>query len=122
MARTFLRLGTGFVLFFIAVLSFAEESKPLSTYFPPSEDQGGWRTLLPASGEPSADQKANIRKVAGCNWDKLAEAWSLNAESPGATGLIVIRNGYIVAEWYRGCDATKAFNIYSSSKSYMSTA
>jgi CubicO group peptidase (beta-lactamase class C family) len=122
MARTFKRLGTGLVLVLIAVQSFAAESKPLSTYFPPPEDQGGWRTLLPAAGEPSADQKANIRKVGGCNWDKLAEAWSFNAESPGATGLVVIRNGYIVGEWYRGCDATKAFNIYSSSKSYTSTA
>jgi CubicO group peptidase (beta-lactamase class C family) len=34
----------------------------------------------------------------------------------------VIRRGYIVGEWYRGGDRTKTFNIYSSSKSYTSTA
>jgi CubicO group peptidase (beta-lactamase class C family) len=106
----------------MAAQNIAAERKPLSTYFPPPEDQGGWRTLLPASGEPNANQKADIRNVAGCNWDKLAEAWTFNAASPGATGLVVIRNGFIVGEWYRGCDATKAFNIYSSSKSYTSTA
>ena len=28
--------------------------KGLSTYFPPTEDKGGWRSLLPESGEPDA--------------------------------------------------------------------
>src|SRR6476619_5588183 len=122
MTRTSRWLRAGLVLFLMAAQNIAAERKPLSTYFPPPEDQGGWRTLLPASGEPNANQKADIRNVAGCNWDKLAEAWTFNAASPGATGLVVIRNGFIVGEWYRGCDATKAFNIYSSSKSYTSTA
>jgi CubicO group peptidase (beta-lactamase class C family) len=110
------------LLLLFATSAFAADSKPLSTYFPPSEDQGGWRTLLPESGEPTADQKAKIRQLTSCDWDKLNEAWKFNAESPGATGLIVIRKGYVVGEWYRGCDRAKTFNIYSSSKSYTSTA
>jgi len=106
----------------VAVLCSAADSLSLSTYFPPSEDKGGWRTLLPESGEPSAQQKAEIRKQTGCDWDKLEAAWQHNAAAPGATGLIVIRKGYVAGEWYRGGDRTKTFNIYSSSKSYTSTA
>ena len=110
------------LLYFAAASCLAAESQSLSTYYPPSENQGGWRSLLPASGEPDPAQKAKIREVAGCDWDKLAEAWKHNISAPGATGLVVIRKGHIVGEWYRDCDPTKAFNIYSSSKSYTSTA
>ena len=67
-----LRLGSALLL--LPAFLFAADAKPLSTYFPPAEDQGGWRTLLPQSGEPSADQKSKIRQLAGCDWDKLNEA------------------------------------------------
>jgi CubicO group peptidase (beta-lactamase class C family) len=110
------------LLFLCTASAFAAESKPLSTYFPPPEDQGGWRSLLPASGDPDAQQKVKIRETTGCDWDKLEEAWRYNAAAPGATGLLVIRKGYVIGEWYRDCDRTKTFNIYSSSKSYTSTA
>jgi CubicO group peptidase (beta-lactamase class C family) len=52
----------------------------------------------------------------------LEEAWRHNASAPGSTGLLVIRNGQVVGEWYRGGGRTTPFNIYSSSKSYTSTA
>jgi CubicO group peptidase (beta-lactamase class C family) len=94
----------------------------LSDYFPPQEEQGGWRSLLPAEGDPDDTQKAKIREVCGIDWDALKKAWDHNASAAGATGFLVIRHGYIVGEWYRGGDRTKAFNIYSSSKSYTSTA
>jgi CubicO group peptidase (beta-lactamase class C family) len=94
----------------------------LSDAFPAPEEQGGWRTLLPAEGEPDDSQKARIRDVGGVNWDALKAAWEHNAAAPGATGLLVIRRGWIVGEWYRAGDRTTAFNIYSSSKSYTSTA
>jgi CubicO group peptidase (beta-lactamase class C family) len=110
------------LLVLITAAGWAAEGPPLSDYFPPPETQGGWRTLLPESGEPSAQQKAEIRKQTGCDWDKLTEAWRYNAAAPGATGLVVIRRGHIVGEWYRDCDRTQTFNIYSSSKSYTSTA
>ena len=96
--------------------------KALSGYFPPPEEAGGWRSLLPANGEPDSTQKAKIREVAGIDWDKLAAAWEHNASAPGATGLLVIRKGQVVGEWYRGGDRTHDFNIYSSSKAYTSTA
>jgi CubicO group peptidase (beta-lactamase class C family) len=94
----------------------------LSEYFPPPEEQGGWRNLLPAAGEPDESQKARIRELAGMDWDLLKAAWEHNAHAPGATGLLVIRRGHIVGEWYKEADRTTAFNIYSSSKSYTSTA
>ena len=75
----------------------------LSDYFPPPEEQGGWRTLLPAEGEPDDSQKARIRDVGGVDWD-------YNAAAPGATGLLVIRHGQIVGEWYMEGDRTTAIN------------
>jgi CubicO group peptidase (beta-lactamase class C family) len=90
-------------------------------YFPPAESKGGWRSLLPAKGDPSVAEKSAIAQV-GVNWDKLQRAWELAAQADGSTGLLVIRKGYIVGEWYKDADKNKAFNIYSSSKAYTSTA
>jgi len=94
----------------------------LAGYFPPSESQGGWRSLLPERGEPGSEHKSRIREISGIDWDKLKGAWEHNAAAPGATGMVVVRRGYVVGEWYRDGDRSTAFNIYSSSKSYMSTA
>jgi CubicO group peptidase (beta-lactamase class C family) len=124
--------GRRYVVFWMAVLGLAAGPgvarsadgpvRPLSSYFPAPEEQGGWRTLLPAEGEPDDSQKARIRDVGGMDWDAIHAAWEHNAAAPGATGLLVIRRGWIVGEWYKGGDRTTAFNIYSSSKSYTSTA
>ncbi len=94
----------------------------ISDYFPPPESKGGWRSLLPDKGEPSADQKAEIAKTGGVDWDKLKEAWDYNAQTEGSSGLLVIRHGYVVGEWYKDGDRDRTFNIYSSSKSYTSLA
>src|SRR5690242_429738 len=91
-------------------------------YFPPSESKGGWRTLLPDQGAPDAEQKARLRTSGGVDWDKLADAWKYNASAEGASGLLVIRHGVIVGEWYKDCDRARTFNIYSCSKSYTSLA
>ena len=77
---------------------------------------------LPESGIPDAAAKAEIRKQAGVDWDKLVKAWEYVAEAPGNTGFLVIRHGAIVGEWYRGGDRKSDFLIYSSSKAYTSTA
>lgn len=106
------------LLFLVVPLTLAAEP----TYFPPSEDRGGWRTLLPATGDPGSSDKANIQRLTGVDWDKLAAAWRHNAAAEGATGLVVIRHGHIVGEWYKDCDRAKTFNIFSSSKVYTSTA
>ncbi len=96
--------------------------RALTDYFPPPEDQGGWRSLVGEGGEPTAEQKAKIKSEAGVDWDKLKLAWEQNEKGDGNTGLLVIRKGYVVGEWYRGGDRKTDFNIYSSSKSYTSTA
>ena len=59
------------------------DSPKAKPYFPPPESKGGWRTLLPEKGGPSAEQKAAIARTAGVDWDKLAEAWEDNAEARG---------------------------------------
>lgn len=102
--------------------AIAADPPKLSDYFPPPESKGGWRSLLPEKGDPSDKDKAKIREQAGVDWDKLCLAWEYNAESDGATGLLVIRRGTIVGEWYRDCKRDTPFNIYSSSKAYTSTA
>src|SRR5262249_29960173 len=114
---------TGLLLIFSAAV-FADESKtaPLSDYFPPPESKGGWRSLLPANGDPDADQKAKIRALAGVNWDKLKEAADLNLTAEGASALLVIRRGHVVGEWYKDCEKNQDFNIFSCSKSYTSAA
>lgn len=107
----------------LASPAWAEDAKAkLADYFPPPETKGGWRSLLPDKGEPSAEQKAQIKKIAGIDWDKLADAWALNSKTDGSSGLLVIRRGQIAGEWYKDGDRDKAFNIYSSSKAYTSVA
>src|SRR5438132_1313396 len=81
----------------------------LTNYFSPPESQGGWRSLLPQKSDPDADGKARIRKTASVDWDKLEEAWKYNAAAEGASGLLVIRHGMIVGEWYKGCGRNKTF-------------
>jgi CubicO group peptidase (beta-lactamase class C family) len=91
-------------------------------YYPPPESKGGWRCLVPDRDSPTEAQKAKIHDLGGMNWDRLNAAWDYNQAAGGATGLLVIRHGYVVGEWYKDCDPTKTFNIYSSSKGYTSTA
>ncbi len=99
----------------------ADAPKP-ADYYPPPESKGGWRSLLPDKGEPDAAQKEKIRKLGGVNWDKLKEAWAVNEKTDGGTGLLVIRHGQIVGEWYQNAERGTTYNIYSSSKAYTSTA
>jgi len=103
-------------------LVVAQDKAKLTDYFPPAESKGGWRSLLPEKGAPDAKQKKEILDKTGVDWDKLAEAWEFNASAEGATGLLVIRKGQIVGEWYRDCNKETPFNIYSSSKAYTSLA
>jgi CubicO group peptidase (beta-lactamase class C family) len=113
-----------FVLLLMSPLALRAEApvSRLTDYFPPAESKGGWRSLLPESGEPSPDQKAKVSAL-GIDWDKLKLAWDHNASTEdGATGLLVVRKGQVVGEWYKNCDRNTAFNIYSSSKAYTSLA
>jgi CubicO group peptidase (beta-lactamase class C family) len=121
--RTLGRSGAaGLCLLLVLPALPAASPAALSDYFPPPESKGGWRSLLSDKGDPDPEQKRRIREQAGVDWDALADAWKYNATADGATGLLVIRRGHVVGEWYRNCDRDTAFNIYSSSKAYTSTA
>jgi CubicO group peptidase (beta-lactamase class C family) len=106
----------------LALPALAADTPRAADAFPPPESKGGWHSLLPDKGDPGAEQKQAIHDRAGVDWDRLAEAWGYNAAAGGATGLLVIRHGQVVGEWYKDCDRETAFNIYSSSKAYTSTA
>src|SRR5262249_32128177 len=108
MRRLWTGLGAVCLGLIVSAPGWAEEPRPakaaVADYFAPPESKGGWRSLLPEKGEPGADQKAVIAKRTGVDWDKLKEAWDFNAGADGASGLLVIRKGYVVGEWYRGGD------------------
>lgn len=113
---------SGFTVISFQVVKKADTKRVVLTdYFPPPESKGGWRTLLPDKEPPDASQKAKIREVAGVDYDKLAAAWEHNLRAEGSTGLLVIRRGYIVGEWYKDRDRTKTSSLWSSTKAYIST-
>ncbi|MCH2201795.1 MAG: beta-lactamase family protein [Fuerstiella sp.] len=98
------------------------ETEQPADYFPPPESEGGWRSLLPSDGVPTATQKQTIRDKAGIDWDALQSVWEYTRLAGGNSGFLVIRRGYIVGEWYHGCDRSATYNLYSSSKSYTTAA
>ena len=65
-----------------------QETQP---YFPPSESQGGWRTLTSAE---------EVRNIVGMDMETLSTAHIWNEQYPVASAVVVIRRGYLVAEWY----------------------
>jgi CubicO group peptidase (beta-lactamase class C family) len=68
-----------------------------ATYYPPSESGGGWRRLVAPNATPTAQQKSDIRALAGLDWDILKQAWDGSSQYGGS--FLVIRHGYIAAEW-----------------------
>src|SRR4051794_32356626 len=68
-------------------------------YFPPPDSEGGWRTLK---------DEAEIRKVAGMDARRLAQAFEFTQRCTQNGGLLVVHHGYGVYEGYFGrahCDA-----------------
>ncbi|MGH8578699.1 MAG: serine hydrolase [Gammaproteobacteria bacterium] len=83
-------------------------------YFPPTDSQGGWRTLKDAD---------EIRRVAGMDKKKLDEAFAFIKGSTKNGGVLVLRKGWLVYEAYFGLghrDATP--NLASVGKSFTSIA
>jgi CubicO group peptidase (beta-lactamase class C family) len=62
-------------------------------YFPPSDGEGGWRTL---------SEQSKILDVAGMDKSKLDEAFVYASRSSQHGGLVVVRHGYLVFEKYYG--------------------
>ena len=86
-------------------------------YYPPPESAGGWRRLVSANSTPSAQQKSDIRSTVGLDWDLLKQAWDASSQYGGT--FLVIRNGWIAAEW--GTTATR-IGVASCTKTFTSLA
>ena len=89
----------------------ADEAK---TYYPPAESRGGWRVAC------SPDE---ARALAGMDLERLSQARVWNSRFGVASAVVVIRHGYLVAEWYEGGAGPQTrYNIHSCSKSFTGTA
>src|SRR4051794_41906472 len=58
-------------------------------YFPPPDRDGGWRTLT---------DPAEIRNLAGMDFDRLERAFDFTQRCSQNGGLLVVRHGYLVFE------------------------
>jgi CubicO group peptidase (beta-lactamase class C family) len=82
--------------------------------YPLPESQGGWPRL--ASAE-------EIRALGGLDPDLLQIACEENARFDASSGVAIVRNGYLVAEWYENSALTTTrYDIWSCVKSFTSTA
>jgi CubicO group peptidase (beta-lactamase class C family) len=89
-------------------------SQEAQNYYPPPESKNGWRTAQ------AVDQ---ARTLIGMDMDKLSPACAWNAQFPVPSAVVIIRRGYLVAEWYaHGARPDTMFNIYSCTKSFTGTA
>ncbi len=83
-------------------------------YFPPPDDNGGWRTLKDA---------ASIRKLAGMDLARLDQAFDFTQRCSQNGGLVVVRHGYLVYEKYFGRANRNANpDMASTGKAYTSIA
>jgi CubicO group peptidase (beta-lactamase class C family) len=83
------------VALFSATIALGAEN-----YFPPPESKVGWRSLVSANAAPTSEQKLAVRDKTGFDWDKLVAAWSYATNFAGPHSVLVIRNGWIAAEWH----------------------
>jgi CubicO group peptidase (beta-lactamase class C family) len=83
-------------------------------YFPPPESQGGWHSLVSANAVATPEQKTAVQERTGLDWDKLLEAWTYCTSFEGSHSLLVIRHGWIAAEWH---NFTQPRGIASCTKS-----
>ncbi len=68
-------------------------------YFPPADNQGGWRALVGLNQTPTSDQKSNILATTGVDWDQLKLASDYSASFGTGSVVLVIRNGFVVGNW-----------------------
>jgi CubicO group peptidase (beta-lactamase class C family) len=90
-------------------------TQPTTGYYPPPESEGGWRWLR---------SKDDVREIGGMDPDKLQLAAESNALQMSTTSsLVVIRHGWIVAEFHElSALATTRYDIWSCVKSFTGTA
>ncbi|MHB0858885.1 MAG: serine hydrolase domain-containing protein [Anaerolineae bacterium] len=85
-----------------------------TAYYPPSDAQGGWRTLT---------DPAEILRQTGIDTSGLDKALAVAAASSKNGGLLVVRHGWLVYERYFGRGHREATaNLASCAKSFTSIA
>ena len=83
-------------------------------YFPPPDDQGGWRTW---------SRPSEIRTLGGIEKGRLDEAFQYTQTTSQHGGLLVLRHGYLVYEKYFGRANREANpNMYSIAKMFTSVS
>jgi CubicO group peptidase (beta-lactamase class C family) len=92
----------------------APERKGETSYFPPPDSSGGWRTL---------DSAERVRAVAGMDLERLDKAFQFIQGSTKNGGLLVVRHGWLAYERYFGLGHREAApNLASCGKSFTSMA
>lgn len=85
-----------------------------SDYYPPPESGGGWRWLRTAE---------EVRGDGGFDAERLQLACEHNARFDASSAVVIVRNGYLVAEWYENSAlATTRYDVWSCTKSFTGTA
>jgi hypothetical protein len=83
-------------------------------YFPPPESLGGWRWLKGPE---------EVRSIGGFDPERLQLACERNAQFTDTSQVVIVRHGYLVAEWNENhASASTRFDIWSATKSFTSTA
>lgn len=83
----------------LAACVFLTPAVVAGTYYPPPESKGGWRTLVTKNAVPTADQKSAVLTTTGLDTDQLVDAWHYVESLGQQQSLLVIRHGWVVAEW-----------------------
>jgi CubicO group peptidase (beta-lactamase class C family) len=86
-----------------------------AVYFPPPDAEGGWRC--------ATNGQSVIRRRAGLDARRLAQAWEYNQRCSQNAGLLVVRHGWLAWERYVGRANREARpDMASTGKAYTSIA
>ena len=90
-SRRRLRFSAAFIVVSLAAgfVAATADAKDATTYFPPPDATGGWRT---------ATNAAQMRKQAGMDADRLEQSWEFTQRCTQNGGLLVGNNGWLVFE------------------------
>ena len=83
------KVSVSLILALGGAIAFTESA----SYYPPTDKDGGWRTLAGA---------ARVRATAGMDLSRLDQAFEFEKEASQHGGLVVVRHGYLVYERYFG--------------------
>lgn len=92
----------------------ATHDTPAGAYFPPPESRGGWRWLR---------SPEEVRVLGGMEPAHLERINELFDRSEATCSVVIIRNGYLAAEWHENSALTTTrYDIWSCVKSFTGTA